>query len=355
MPDPSASLVAWSEEAEAAAGIARSLAGTAFVPASLKIFDERNNLDFDATVAQVTAALLTGQELGLHPMASLRSIDVIPPGSGSPALRAAAARGLLQQHGHEIWVVEQTETRAVVRGRRAGSDQVMESKWTIDRARKMRLRGFGNADGNWVKQPATMLVARATAEMARWIGMDVLLGLPYLVEEIEDAEDGDGDRPALKSGTARRTPAGSRARGTSRARVSAVSPAGALPAAPLPANPPGEQHSAPDAADDGAPAAQAKVKMINPGQRAALWAGMRELGVLERGEALETVSRWVGRPIGSSNELTSAEASDALEALTAEKTRRAMHDQDSAGEAPDELPPDEEQPNGDQQQGDEAR
>ena len=147
------SLSAWAAEAEAAAGIARALAGTAFVPDSLKVYGERRDLDLDATVAQVAAALLTGQELGFSPMASLRSIDIIPPGSGSPALRAAALRGLLQSKGHDIWVVESTDTRAVVRGRRAGSEIVQESIWTIDRARKMELRGFGQG-GNYRRMPA---------------------------------------------------------------------------------------------------------------------------------------------------------------------------------------------------------
>ena len=67
--------------------------------------------DLERTTANVAAAVLTGQELGLTPMASLRSIDVI---DGSPALRAVAMRALVQRAGHEIWLVESTKTQAVV-------------------------------------------------------------------------------------------------------------------------------------------------------------------------------------------------------------------------------------------------
>src|SRR5215471_11428155 len=157
------SLEAWAAEAEAAAGIARALATTAFLPDSLKVYrdERRTQLDLDATVAQAAAALLTGQELGLSPMASLRSIDVIPPGSGSPALRAAALRALVQQHGHDIWVHESSDTRAVVRGIRNGTEIVQECVWTIDRAKRMRLRGFNSPDGNWQRMPKNQLVARA--------------------------------------------------------------------------------------------------------------------------------------------------------------------------------------------------
>src|SRR5579862_9551896 len=108
-----ATLQSWAVEAEAAAVIPDTL--RRWLPA------ERNAakvLDFDATVATVTAALLTGQELGFRPMASLRVIDVIRQ---TPALRAVGLRALLLSHGHEILVIETTETRARVRGRRAGT------------------------------------------------------------------------------------------------------------------------------------------------------------------------------------------------------------------------------------------
>lgn len=330
------SLVSWGAEAEAAAGIARALAGTAFIPDSLKVRDDRNQLDFDATVAQVAAALLTGQELGMSPMASLRSIDVIPPGSGSPALRAAALRGLIQQHGHEIWVVEATSTRAVVRGIRAGSGITQESIWTIDRARKMGLRGFNDPKGSWQRQPSAMLVARATAETARWIASDVILGLPYISEELQDQ---DPDEP-IDGGVVMppQPPAEPRRRTRRRSSTAPAADATASPSPPQAPIPESGDRQGED--DQGQPAAESP--KIKPKQRAALWAGLKRMGLTGRDEALAAVSGWVGREVASSNDLTEAEASTALGALSAEEDRRAAREaQDQAAAEPQEGPPDE--------------
>jgi hypothetical protein len=37
-------------------------------------------------------------------------------------------------------------------------------------------------------QPRNMLIARATAEVARLIAADAILGIPYVTEELEDAD-----------------------------------------------------------------------------------------------------------------------------------------------------------------------
>jgi hypothetical protein len=340
------SLVNWAEEAEAAAGIARALAGTAFVPDSLRVYDDQHNLDLDATVATVTAALLTGTELGMGPMAALQSIDVIPPGSGQPSLRALALRGLLQHHGHDIWVVESTNSRAVVRGRRADSEIVMESVWTIDRARQMGPRGFNDPRGAWQRIPQNQLVARATAEMARWVDSDGLLGLPYTSEEIGDLDDADHspdaarwtpalDRPdqppaegaaPARSGAKPRRASRRKARGT-------PAPAGALPPAPEP----------PASGADRSAASPETPPVPGPGisatQRAALWAGMKRIGITERAAALAAVSGWIGRVIGSSNELTAAEAGVALASINQREALQATRAaQDAAAESTEEVP-----------------
>src|SRR5690606_26810589 len=82
-----------------------------------------------------------------------------------------------------------TSTRAVVKAQRKGSDKVATSTWTIERAREMNLLG----KDNWKKQPTAMLLARATSEAARLVAADVLLGVPYSIEEIQDLEV---ERPA---------------------------------------------------------------------------------------------------------------------------------------------------------------
>jgi hypothetical protein len=170
-PAPSA-LMVWAQEAQQAAQIANSLAKTSFVPASLR-----------GKPADVTAAILAGQELGLQPMASLRSMDVI---QGTPALRAHAMRGLVQSHGHEIELVESTDERCVMRGRRKGSDRWQTVEWDQARAGKLGLL----SKDQWKKQPKTMLIARATGEICRLVAADVLYAMPYAAEELDGYDSG---------------------------------------------------------------------------------------------------------------------------------------------------------------------
>lgn len=159
-------LVQWAYEAHQAAQIAEQLARTSFVPASL-----RGKPD------DIAAAILAGQELGLQPMATLRSIDVI---QGTPGLRAHAMRGLVQSHGHKVLLVESTKDRCVMRGQRKG-EEWQQVEWTTDRAALMGLTG----KNEWKRQPQTMLVARATGEICRLIASDVLHAMPYAAEELE--------------------------------------------------------------------------------------------------------------------------------------------------------------------------
>ena len=164
-------LVLWAYEAKQAAQIARSLARTSFVPASLR-----------GKAEDITAAILAGQELGLKPMATLRSIDVI---QGTPALRAHAQRGLVQSHGHSVQLVKSTKDYCLMRGRRKGEEEWQEVEWDLERAAGLGLLG----KAEWKKQPKTMLVARATGEICRLVASDVLHAMPYNAEELRDGEE----------------------------------------------------------------------------------------------------------------------------------------------------------------------
>jgi hypothetical protein len=309
------------QTAEAWAAYARQIVGTAFVPASLMVRTQDNRaIDLDRSVQQITAALMTGQELGLDPMATLRAIDVIPPGEGSPALRAITMRGLLQARGHQLWVVETTNTRAVVRGQRAGTDIVQESVWTLDRAKRLGVRGFGDPKGSWQRQPAVMLVARATAEVARWVASDVLLALPYVIEELGDESDeaeqpqADPDAPPRQR-TARRSspratgkPAGSARR--AQAKVPAPEPEGPPPDEP--------------------------VAMIKEAQRRGIFAGLRKIGVEGKDASLAWLSERIGREIGSTNDLTQGEASSVLDLLKTAEAQQQASDEDGDDPGPPE-------------------
>lgn len=169
----STALMQWAQEADLAYQMAQKLAATSFVPQSLR-----------GKPGDITAAILAGAELGLKPMATLKSIDVI---QGTPALRAHAMRAVVQKQGHEIELVESTPEKCVMRGRRKGSDNWQTVEWTIERARQMGLLG----KDQWKKQPQNMLVARCTGELSRLIASDALHGMPYVSEELEGTTTGE--------------------------------------------------------------------------------------------------------------------------------------------------------------------
>jgi hypothetical protein len=169
---PTNELMQWVESARQANLVAQSLANTSFAGAYRGKPDE------------ITAAILTGQELGLQPMTALKSIDVI---QGQPALRAHAMRAIVQHQGHEIELVESDDVHCVMRGRRKGAEGWQTVVWDIPRA---RLLGLLNKD-QWKKQPKTMLIARATGELCRLIASDALHGLPYAAEEVDGYVHGE--------------------------------------------------------------------------------------------------------------------------------------------------------------------
>ncbi|MFE9850260.1 hypothetical protein ACFYPN_15820 [Streptomyces sp. NPDC005576] len=166
-------LMAWAQEASLAYDMAQKLAVTSFVPQSLR-----------GKPGDIAAAILAGSELGLKPMATLKSIDII---QGTPALRAHAMRAVIQKQGHEIELVESTDKHCRMRGRRKHSETWQEVLWDIPRAQLLGLLG----KDQWKKQPKAMLVARATGELCRLIASDALHGMAYVSEELEGTVHGE--------------------------------------------------------------------------------------------------------------------------------------------------------------------
>lgn len=166
---PGIDLKVWAEQATAAAIYAERVCSTSMVPTAY-----RNK------PAEACAAILAGAELGFSPMASLRAFDNI---SGTPAPKAMTLRAVAQKAGHEIVIEESSNERAVVAGRRQGSDTWQRSVWDV--ARAQQLAQF-KTNPNYKTNLAQMLVARATAEVVRWVAADAVMGMPYAAEEIAD-------------------------------------------------------------------------------------------------------------------------------------------------------------------------
>jgi len=159
----------WITLMPAAAELAKQVANTEFVPKGLR-----------GNPAAIAACILYGDELGIGPLQSLAKIAVI---EGKPSLSAEAQRALILAAGHDMWVVESTNTKCSVAGKRANSEHVSQVTWTLDDAKRA---GIGGRQ-NWRTYPRQMLMARATAELARLIFADAVGGL-LATEELEDGD-----------------------------------------------------------------------------------------------------------------------------------------------------------------------
>jgi hypothetical protein len=280
----------WAQSFLTLAEVSGDMARTAFVPQSLRVY-RNNGADYDpaATAAQVTAAILTGRELGLEPMAALRSINVI---QATPALSALALRAIVLAAGHRMWVEEATNTRAIVAGVRNGDDHEQRVQWTMDDA---KARGIAGRD-NWRRQPRNMLIARATAEVARLVAADAILGVPYAVEELED---GDIDQPPA--------PAAEKPANGRKLRRRRQPPAAIAARSEPPTEPPAGGDE-PPLDDPPAP------KPPDP-QRAKLFALLRERGLGKQLDRLRWVNTQIEREIQSYNDLNPPEVSQLIAAL----------------------------------------
>lgn len=161
------------------------------------------------------AAILFGAELGLSPIASLRSIIVI---HGMPGLEARTMKALLKSKGYRFNTIEASETVFEIEAWSPDGREHEVSRWTIEDCRRegwvptptegsqgrpdvksdwmcTERNGKSSVVGNmkYITSPQTMLKAKATAEVCRDIAPHILLGMPYASEELESFDD-IGDR-----------------------------------------------------------------------------------------------------------------------------------------------------------------
>lgn len=297
------SLVTWAQEADAAYLLAERMVGTSFCPAQFK-----------GKPIEAAAAVLAGAEVGLSPLAALRSFDII---QGVAAPRALTLRAIAQAMGCQFQTVEEDDRRVVMRARRPGGEWETVT-WTIGRAQQLGLTG----KDNWKKQPQAMLVARATAELARRVAADRILGLGYAAEEQEYDEPATAKRtvqrkamPEAPALTAVPEPEAQQApgrRGGLR-RVADVD----LP--PLP----DEDRVGPSEPEESpAPSQPAAAPGDRPGyatkaQLRMLHAVENTAGISEREDRLALYSQFAGRRIESSNDLTRIDCTRIIDHLNA--------------------------------------
>jgi hypothetical protein len=222
------------------AKLADYIAETDFVPKGL-----RNR------PAAIAACILTGRELGIGPMASLKSIHMV---QGVPSLSAEYKRARALAAGHQIVIDETNSTRCIARGRRSGAENWLTITWTIDHAKRAKLDG----KDVWKQYPQRMLQARATGELCDLLFPDATLGLPT-TEELEDggalAIDGvtvadpltEASTPAIEP------PKPAAAPGRTARRRTATTPAAAVPDGQAPSGPAAAAGPAAPAATSPAP------------------------------------------------------------------------------------------------------
>lgn len=172
---------------------------------------------FRGKVEDATAAILYGMELGLTPIQSLQRVAVI---HGMPTLEARTMVALVMRAGYMIWTEHTSDDSVTVAGS-GPRGQAEEATWTIARADRAGYvprpatpdsqrrpevesdwvtttktfdgRSKTSVLGNmkYITDPQAMLYAKAAAEVCRKLAPDVLLGIPYTVEDLESEGYGE--------------------------------------------------------------------------------------------------------------------------------------------------------------------
>jgi hypothetical protein len=301
---PSAGIARYVADYHALSGLMAVAVHTDFVPAHFRpraflpkdVNPERATPDqwtraTDTAVASATIGARFGVGLGLggtdnDPFVALSNVYVV---SGKPSLYAESMVALVLDRGHDVWTEDLTDARAIVCGRRKGSEHVERVTITMEQAR----RAGWTRNAKYRDEPQAMLYARAAARVCRRVAADALKGFGQAAEELEDDQvtaspAANGTRTVQRSGAA----------------------AAAVEAPQASAPPP-----LPDEVDDPQPAPQP----IDERQWRQINARFVELGVTGPGQTndrLRVISDVVGHEIKRGSQLTAAEAQLVLDNVT---------------------------------------
>ena len=118
------------------------------------------------------AVIVTGRELGLSAMQSLRAVHIV---EGKPTLSADLMVALVKRSEACLFfrLVESSATVALYETHRRGEPSPTRLAFTLEEAKAAGVTG----KDNWRKYPAAMLRARAAAALARAVYPDLVLGV----------------------------------------------------------------------------------------------------------------------------------------------------------------------------------
>lgn len=129
----------------------------------------------------IAAAILTGIEIGMGPLESLRELHVV---QGRVTLSSGAMLARAIRSGVRVEWLESTDKAARLRLTRGGVSY--EQSWTLEDAKRAQLLG---KSGPWQTYPGAMLRARAISAAVRAFCPDVIGGGGlYTPEEAQDIE-----------------------------------------------------------------------------------------------------------------------------------------------------------------------
>ncbi len=135
---------------------------------------------FQKRPQDVLVAIEWGRELGLTPIAAMKEIYVV---HGQPSLSAKSMLALARRAGHRVRVEgdQQSATCEILRA--DDPDYPHRVTFSLDDAKQAGLL----ANTGWKNQPATMLRWRAVSNAVRLACPEVLGGISYTAEEMEEA------------------------------------------------------------------------------------------------------------------------------------------------------------------------
>lgn len=148
--------------------------------------------------------IVTGRELGLTAMQSLRGIHII---NGKPCLSADLIVALCKSRGDVCTyfrMVHSDATYAEYTTLRQGDPEPTTLRFTIEQAKRANL--LVKQDSNWQKYPEAMLRARCISALARAVYPDLAMGLYESesgeIEERQPAPQREPQRVTVQQGPA---------------------------------------------------------------------------------------------------------------------------------------------------------
>ncbi len=144
--------------------------------------------------ADVLLVMMTGAEIGLTTMQSLRNLYIV---EGRIGMSAALIRGRCQKHGDcaLFEVAEADAAHAVVEVKKRGWTESRRVSWSIADPERAGLIKEDQPDSLWRRWPQEMCVARATTRAASMYFPEITSGL-LSEEDLRDMSTKAGTEPA---------------------------------------------------------------------------------------------------------------------------------------------------------------